>query len=118
MTFGDAFLFFAAGVAVGAGAVWIAWTRCRRCPAMSAVHHANDLLVHKTDAYRSLCHDALTGVELLAVHAAAIQANHPSPAADKFMDAAGNLRAMLMERQSSKDFTPFQELVQIEGLHG
>lgn len=112
------FLCFAAGAAIGAVAVWIAWKRCRRCPTMDSIAYANRMLQHKTDAYRTLCRDALTGVELLATHAAAIQANHPSEAADKFMDAVGNLRSMLMERQSGKDFTPFQELVQIGDRHG
>lgn len=112
-------LCFAAGAAVGAFAVWIAWNRCRSCPQLDAVKDLNAKLKLKTDAYRTLCRDSLNGLELLASHAALIQANHPSTAADKFMDAVGSLRAMLIDRQAgSKDMTPYQELVQIKGHHG
>lgn len=93
-----------------------AWWPLRKRPTMEQLSFTSKLHQRKSDEYKALCRDCLTGLDLIGHYVAALQLSSPNENQDKISDAIHSLQSTIIARsEESPVLTPFHESNPFEG---
>jgi len=85
---------------------YLVWRQYRNLPSNNQLRFANYIYQKKSDDYKSLCLDARSQAESLALLASVIHQNNPSEASAKIVAALDHFITGMNNRLSAKQFTP------------
>jgi hypothetical protein len=91
---------------------YLVWTQYRNQPTNDRLRFANYIYQKKSDDYKSLCQDARSRGEALALLAQTIHQNNPSDASAKIVAALDDFIGGMNERLAAKQFTPAEGVAQ------
>lgn len=95
------------GMIVGALVVWMP---IRHRPTMHQLKFTSHLHQRKSDEYKTLCQDALTGLDLIGHYVAALQLSSPNENMTKILDSIASLQRTIVERSGeSPILTPLHD---------
>jgi hypothetical protein len=84
----------------------LVWTQYRNRPSHNDLRFANHIFMKKSEDYKTLCMDARTQAETLALLAQSIHQNNPSEASEKIVEAIDKFISNMNQRLTAKQFTP------------
>lgn len=85
---------------------YLVWRQYRNLPSNEQLRFATYIYQKKSDDYKSLCVDARSQAEALALLANVIHQNNPSEASSKIIASIDHFIQVMNERLAAKQFTP------------